>query len=154
VGISNEYLMHLGHLVVCFQELDLYVSTMVWQFIPDQRRGQIITAELSFRAKVQLMTALGRQYLKDASLFARLDEIGKRAVKVEESRNRIIHSNWITGKHSGHAYRLKHSNKRGALRIEGEYVPLEHISALVAEIIDVTEAFAAPSVELLQRPEH
>jgi hypothetical protein len=78
--------------------LEVAISIFVWQLISnDQRLGQIITAELSFRNLVGILSSIFKYRNNNQELIEELNKLLDRAIQAEEQRNLIIHSNWAVG---------------------------------------------------------
>jgi len=85
----------LGEAVIWFEELDEQFSTAISFLL---RRGdtvgQIVTAELSFKGKVNLLTAMFRQEVPQSKHLLQLDELAGACIQIEQKRNQVVHSKW------------------------------------------------------------
>jgi hypothetical protein len=85
----------LGEAVMAFEELDEQLSTSIAFLL---RRGdtvgQIMTAEMSFKAKVNLFVVLFMHEAPKTESAERLRELAGVCGKAEEVRNQLIHSKW------------------------------------------------------------
>ncbi len=101
--------------------------------------GQIITAELSFRQKTNLLSSICRDKLNNPTDLAELDQILTRVVQAEQKRNTVIHSFW-TG-HTGHpgVARVKATAKRRSkgLKLEVEHISVKDLEDVATFIVDV-----------------
>ncbi len=95
VPIPDEHFRLIGRITVHFALLEDVISRFIWHFISsEQRLGQIITAELSFRGLLALLSSLHKHRVTDPETLAELDKLLKQATRAEEKRNLIIHSCW------------------------------------------------------------
>jgi hypothetical protein len=93
-----EYLQRIGKITASFALLEQILAFFVWSLISkDSVIGQIVTAELSFKTLLSLLSSLYRHATKSDSKIKELDNLLKRALQVEEKRNVISHSIWGTG---------------------------------------------------------
>lgn len=80
-----------------FADVEVWVRSFVWQLIsPDQLVGQIVTAGMSFSRQLDLLAALFRHRFPDPALREALNKIIARISALEQSRNAILHSAWLT----------------------------------------------------------
>src|SRR2546426_3543465 len=113
--VPDDCLRAIGRITVNFVLLEQSIAFLVWQLIGAQQRvGQAITSELSFRQLVALASSLHRQFDVVGDASDQLEEILNRAVKAEENRNRIIHSFWGPGHTSDSITRIKTTAKKAA----------------------------------------
>jgi hypothetical protein len=91
----EDSLKHLGECVVQFQRIEDCLSICIGRFIGRNRLvGDIVTAEMSYRAKVSVFSALFQQKLNTASLPSDVTELVGRLHWAEEQRNTLVHSLW------------------------------------------------------------
>jgi hypothetical protein len=69
--------------------------------------GQIVTAELSFKNLLSMVSSLYRHVRTNETKIAELDNLLKRALQVAEKRNMICHSIWGEGKTPNSITRIK-----------------------------------------------
>jgi hypothetical protein len=85
----------LGETVIWFEELDEQLSTAISFLL---RRGddvgRVVSAELPFRAKVNLLEALFRQDRPKSGNLDLLRDLAAACSQIEEKRNQVIHSKW------------------------------------------------------------
>ena len=106
IGDPNTFDAGIGKTVFCFSDLEVIVSNALLQLlvlIPCYRRN--VTAELSFKNKVDTMASLVRQRLPSTRFNVAndppgevLDELVKILFQAEELHNRIMHSAWVLAK--------------------------------------------------------
>jgi hypothetical protein len=75
--------------------IEFLMSTRIGlEKMPGKRLGQIVTAELAFRQKLDLLSSLFREKLNDPNALTELESMLKKASVAEEKRNTITHSFW------------------------------------------------------------
>ncbi len=111
--VPDEHLKHIGDITVSFTMLELNVQAFAWGLLgAGQRTGQIVTAELSFRAVRALAQSLYLNRNGDDDFLAKLRKLMARADRAEERRNGIIHSHWAVGANAASITRFKNTAKR------------------------------------------
>ena len=85
----------LGEAVISFEQLDEQFSTSIAFLL---RRGdtigQIVTAELSFKAKVNLFVSMFKHAAPETEHSEQIRELAGACRKAEGIRNQLIHSKW------------------------------------------------------------
>ena len=110
--VSPEHLQAIGLITVNFASLENWISMIIWQLISDdQRLGQIITAELSYRNQLALLSSVFLHRAPDAEQQTELERLVSRALKIEQERNIIVHSWWGSGDSPQTITRLKTTAK-------------------------------------------
>jgi len=109
IGEPNAFDAGIGNIAIWFSELEEIVSKTLLQLlvlIPPY--GRIVTSELSFKNKVDMMASLVRQRLPstrfnvgDDPPVEVLDELVKILFQAEELHNRIMHSSWVVTRLKG-----------------------------------------------------
>src|SRR5215831_7840772 len=101
-GEPDEFSCAIGRIAIWFSGLDDEVTRTISHIIRlDEATSEILTAELSFRGKVHLMSSLVRERydmataIGSSSLQEYLSELVARIFEAEQLRNQIIHSSWI-----------------------------------------------------------
>src|SRR6266542_4330337 len=95
MALSDEHLRMLGGITERFQFLELTLAVFSWSLIgQEQPIGQIVTAQMSFKNLCTLVGSLVQHRIADSALQEEARKLLARAAKVEEDRNRIIHSMW------------------------------------------------------------
>jgi hypothetical protein len=93
--------------------LEFYISTRTGlERKPGNRLGQIITSELAFRQKVDILGALLKENINDTVKWKELDSILARLQKAEEKRNAAVHSLWTMSEADGKVDRIKVTAKK------------------------------------------
>lgn len=107
-AVPKELLVHMGDITVSFAMLEFHIQMLTGSLINEhQRIGQIVTAELSFRALRGLVTSLYRERHGEDADFGTLVDLMKRAQALEEIRNQITHSIWLAGDPANTIMRFK-----------------------------------------------
>jgi hypothetical protein len=108
------------------------------QIQDDQRIGQIITAELSFRNLRALTMSLYRERHGEDGDYDELRELMKRASDVEGLRNQITHSVWGAGETAETVTRIKTTAKeKQGLRFSFVKVSADDLGAVAEEILQL-----------------
>ncbi len=102
-GEPNAFDAGIGKIVLCFSDLEEIVSNALLQLLElHPGDGWIVTSELSFKNKVDMMASLVRQRLPSTRFNVAkeppgevLDELVKILFQAEELHSRIMHSSWV-----------------------------------------------------------
>ena len=102
IGEPDELEASLGRVVLSFSELEDAVSCVIAMLIgADASIGQIVTAGMSFRVKVDVLGSLARFKIEGCKSskddLAQLADLIRICRLAEQRRNRIIHSTYISG---------------------------------------------------------
>ena len=139
-GISQkkEHLELIGLISVNFALLELALATGIWMALGvDQRRGQIITSELSFKKLLALFSSLYQERSLTEEASQKLDLIIKTAIQAEEKRNVIVHSLWAEGSSESTITRTKTTAKASkGLRLQLEQVSIEDLRQIANQIAE------------------
>jgi len=112
--LDDQFLLALGRVTANFAVLEDSVSFFLWSLIGrDQRLGQIITAELSFKATRALLSAIFQHRIVDQVLRDELESLLNRISENEERRNVLVHSSWAAGDTPETRTRIKMTAKKG-----------------------------------------
>jgi hypothetical protein len=96
MGINDDQLKALGRLTAEFSLLELMIASLAWRLSGDARSGMIFTSHLSFTRLCQATIALAIEKMKTTPAVAdELEQITERALRLEDDRNRLIHSIWF-----------------------------------------------------------
>lgn len=96
MGVSDEHCLAIGKCTLAFAELDAWVSSFAWALIgPDQHVGQIVTSEMSFSRKIDLLSSLFKHRCSNMASREELRVLLARLSELEQERNRVQHSLWI-----------------------------------------------------------
>jgi hypothetical protein len=95
--ISDQHYRAIGRISVMFSDVEIWTSAFIWQLIgPEQNVGQMVTAGMSFPRPLDLLTSLFRHRCPDPSLVNRLEGLVTRISELEQKRNTVLHSSWIS----------------------------------------------------------
>ncbi len=137
-AIPNESLTPLGKVVANFAVLESNLDSSIWFLLfwdstLEQRTGQIVTSILSFKNKINLLSALYQHRFPAEKPFKDLEEIRKKLNKANEKRNDLVHSTWLA-----HSKKIKpkSSEKKGfKLNFEDmEASEIDKIADLIAGV--------------------
>ena len=91
----EDCLARLGECIVQFQRIEDALSVCISAMVGRSRKvGEIITAEMSFRARVATFGALFAHSLKSSTLPEDITELISRLHWAEQQRNTLVHSLW------------------------------------------------------------
>ncbi len=147
-AIDNSLLEPIGAVTVNFAMLEESLSFGIWIFLfgnnaQEQRTGQIVTAELSFRRKVDLFCCLFRHRFPDKD-DTELSKLRVKLMDVEAKRNRLVHSFWAASDEKGKSTRMKTTAKHKGIRFQFEKMGKEEIKSIadiIAEVAYETQMF-------------
>ena len=95
----SEVIKALGKLEVEFSKLEFWLTMYLETLINDNSEiAEIVTAELSIRAKIDLLMSLYRYHEKDENKVLELQRFLARVSKTNKQRNYLIHSTWELSK--------------------------------------------------------
>ena len=102
----EEGLARLGECIVQFQRIEEMLGFCISTMIGRSRKiGEIVTSEMSFRARVSVFGALFRYSLRGRTLPDDVAELLKRLHLAEEQRNTLVHSLWDASEHKSETIR-------------------------------------------------
>jgi hypothetical protein len=107
--ISRAEITHgLGNFIMEFQLLETFIKDAISFLLNknDSTPGRIVTAEMSFRALLDVLAALFHHKTKDDEKTELLKASLKECQTISERRNALVHSYWYTND-SGETVRLK-----------------------------------------------
>jgi hypothetical protein len=125
----------IGRICMAFQELEEIVSCLIGRLISDDNQlGAIITAELSFRNKLGLLSSLYLYRAATPKPSKAFKTLLARLHRAEERRNTILHSYWVKSRVCGMLIRYKYTAKsaKGFVPSIQELEP-ERIEAIAVE---------------------
>lgn len=130
--LDDQFLLALGRVTANFAVLEDAVSFFLWSIIGrDQRLGQIISAELSFKAIRALLSAVFHHRVSDETLRHELETLLNQVSEVEERRNILVHSSWGVGDTPKTKTRIKMTAKKGkGIRHQFEQLAAADIEAV------------------------
>ena len=141
-SLSDEHLKAIGRVVVYFSLLDEALSFRICSLIGYQNNiGNVITAELSFKQKVNLFSSLFCHLQKTTQEPSELKSLIDRISTAEEERNKILHSLWVVGTSSDMVIRLKATAKRrkgqSGFKAQAKPMLLQDINRIADSILDL-----------------
>ena len=154
MSVNDDHCLAIGRITVAFSELDNWLSSFIWALITtfeEQHLGQIITAELSFRQKLDLVAALFKYRCKDTAKQAELKGLIARVEKLEARRNTVQHSLWIhLSEKRDQLTQLKITAKRknGLIHTKNIITP-QQLEQLSKELNDATSDLASFHISFL-----
>ena len=101
-GDPDSFSSGIGRIVLSFSELETQLSKSIIQCLElDDKRGLIVTSELSFKNKVHLLTSLIRHMSSvwkfntgDDDQIESWKKVSTMCFRSEHLRNQIMHSEW------------------------------------------------------------
>jgi hypothetical protein len=110
----------IGKVCVEFQRLETLLKVAIGDLVdpPDHRLGMIVTAQLSFKAILDLFGALFEHRFNDPAQQKKLRKFLDRCKAAEDRRNQVIHSHWEPDSYGGQGAVRRKSTARGKLKTE------------------------------------
>jgi hypothetical protein len=136
----EDSVKHLGECVIQFQRIEDALSICIGRLIGRNRLiGDIVTAEMSYRAKISVFAALFQHKLKSKLLPTDVAQLIGRLHWAEEQRNTLVHSMWDASESRPHSVRRqKKAIRKKTFSLTTEHVTpedLEDLSRLLEGII-------------------
>ena len=128
----EDGLARLGECIVQFQRIEDALSVCISAMVGRSRKvGEIITAEMSFRARVATFGALFAHSLKSSTLPEDITELISRLHWAEQQRNTLVHSLWDASETKPDSIlRKKKAIRKSNLAISEEHFTPEDIEDL------------------------
>ena len=130
LGEPDELSSCIGLIAISFQELDDAMSKCIWKILHfAEDLGNILTAELSFKNKVNLLASLIYRFKNERKLnlfpeheHEYIVELIKSIFKCEELRNKVMHSTFLISRINKKNIRQKKTSraKKGLIIINEE----------------------------------
>ncbi len=112
--MTEQHLRALGRVAVNFQALEMWITFWVIQLVgPDQKVGQMVTVQLPYGKLCVLASSLFNYRFVGTPFALEFEALIKQSLKLEEQRNQLFHSAWMTDDASGEISRLKRTLKLG-----------------------------------------
>ena len=156
MSVSDEHCLAIGKISVTFAQLESWLSSFIWALIgpySDQHVGQIVTAEMSFSRKLDLLVSLFIYRSKDETERGKLKALVARLSELEQKRNTVQHSLWIRqSSDPSEATRLKITAKRKhGLSHAKEVVTSQPLENLTTELQVAVSDFSSFMVTFLAK---
>jgi hypothetical protein len=140
-GIHRSLFEPIGEVTVNFAMLEHVLSGGTGLLLfgnngQEQRTGQIVTAELSFRRNVELFSCLFRHRFPEKG-DAGIKALCSKLLVLEEKRNVTIHSFWGGAGEPGYSTRIKVTAKLKGIAFQFQKTSREEIAAVANEIAEV-----------------
>lgn len=108
----DDYLQAMGEIAVNFQTLESIIRRFACGLIAqDQKLGQIVTAGVPFSGLCKMLACLHRYRSSSDQRVDELCGLLKQAFELQDRRNRLVHSTWLTSdpdsRGAQHVARLK-----------------------------------------------
>ena len=151
--LKDDHLKQLGRITVNFQLIELQFAFVLWLLIDenDQRKGQIITSQMSFSKICDVLMSFVKHKIPNEKSVEKLEEYVKRASQLEQKRNSVIHSSWTTGGEDDISIRFKYatSRKKG-LQVISEKITPGNLKDIADEAQEITNGFLKDVFALLK----
>jgi hypothetical protein len=110
----------LGKICVEFQRLESHLKVAIADLLDphDSVPGMIVTAQVSFKAILDLFGALFEHRFNDPALQKKLAKFLDQCKAAEDRRNQVIHSHWEPDIFTGKGAVRRKSTARGKLKTE------------------------------------
>ncbi len=108
--------------IIWFQHIENTLCICISAFSGmDEEVGEIVTSEMSFRAKVSILSALAGFHSKTEDPHEDIQDLIKRVRWAEQERNRLVHSMWdLNEGKPGTILREKASIRKGKHKVAQE----------------------------------
>lgn len=147
--IDRALLEPLGRVTANFALLEEVLAIVICFLLyenseAEKETGRIVTAELSFRRKVQLFSALFVHRFPEKGI-EQIKELRASLCKAEENRNIVIHSGWepTSDRAEGQSVRKKTTAKRKGLSTTTQVMDQEGLDEVAAQIGKATAELLA-----------
>jgi len=124
--VWQEAMANLAECIVWFQRIEATLSICISVFADmEEDVGEIVTSEMSYRARVATLSALATHHSKSGELHDDIKDLLKRLRWAEQERNRLVHSMWdLNEEKPGLIQRAKNAIRKNKHREElEEFVP-------------------------------
>jgi hypothetical protein len=150
---SDRLFAEIGRVTVRWAELEDVLGDFIASLLDDERRyTRVIATELSYQGLTNLLVSLYIERHGDDSDLASLRQLLVRADAVEQARNQIVHSTWISAGVSHVVTRVKSTAKRkhGYSTFVEKY-DLDRFRAVSDEIANVRSDLARFALSLIEK---
>ena len=112
VGPPDAISASIGRVALNFSELERELCSVISHLLGrGPEIGQLITAELSFRGKIDLVSSLFRHSKPSSDALSQFDDLIAICAEAESLRNQVLHSSWFDAG-SGSVKRVKLTARR------------------------------------------
>jgi len=154
VGDAEPLNDAIGRIAMNFASLEDEISSAITYLLKTPtEKGLLITSEMSFRAKVNILSSLMQMEDQSAGLLdpfsgEDFDDLLYMCRKSEELRNKLLHSSWVYdhSKREVRRRKLSAKNKKGFVREEEPFTTgqvLDIADYIIYTAMSVEEFFAA-----------
>ena len=128
---------NLGKMSADYSALEEYLRLAVQALIAEDKvLGKILTAELSFRQLVALLSSLYKYRESNVTRIDKLHNILDEINRLSERRNRMVHSMWDHVGSTKEIFRVKTTSKyKDGLKVKIENVNPAEVNQLANEIV-------------------
>lgn len=136
IGPPDTISASIGSISLNFSELEREVSSVISHLLGcGPEVGRVVSAELSFRGKLDLVSSLYRHTKPIAETLRQFDDLLVICAEAESSRNQVLHSSWFDAGHS-----LVKRVKLTARRKQGFRQQTEQMTS--ADLMDIADFIA------------
>lgn len=134
--VPDNHLKYIGDITVSFAMLEMVLQSLAQSLLgAGQRLGQIVTAELSFKALRALTVSLYLERNGEDENFEAFRELISRTAEAEQQRNQITHSLWGAGSDAASITRFKTTAKESqGIRFHFENVTSDQLADFAKNI--------------------
>jgi hypothetical protein len=128
----EDGLARLGECIVQFQRIEDSIAVCISAMVGRSRKvGEILTAEMSFRARVATFGALFAHSLKSDALPEDITDLISRLHWAEQQRNTLVHSLWDASESNPESIRReKRSIRKNKLAVAEEHFTPDDLDEL------------------------
>jgi len=139
--LPNKSLLSLGKVVANFAILEVEIDYSIWLLLlknqpKSEKTGQIVTAELSVKNKIALLSSLYQYRFPEKKPFKNLKDILKKIEDANKIRNKLVHSVWRSAGHNAMRISVSAKQKNG-LKFEFEVINHTKIDGMANSILKI-----------------
>jgi len=137
----EEAKSNLAGCIIHFQYIERLLSISISALSGiDQEVGDIVTNEMSFRARLATFSALLTHRAETGQLPKDIEELIKRIIRAEQERNRLVHSLWVFAEDKpGVINRQKSSIRKNRYSTQDEDVSLEELEETESSFVGIID---------------
>src|SRR5260221_2428760 len=139
----NQAIEAIGKVSVEFQRLETLLKVAAGHLVDplDHRLSLIITAQLSFKAVLDLFGAIFEHRFNDPPQQKKLDKFLGRCKEAENRRNQVIHSHWGPDTYGGKGAVRRKSTARGKLKTEQQVISRGELQKHANDLVTLRTEF-------------